>query len=105
MISTSTNFNTNFRISMVGVGRLDELSQASGVHSLGATLYDWTKQAGSADARERLVVTQTLSHWQQDADLASVRGDAIVKLPEAEQAAWRKLWQDLVPVLVKAKGG
>ncbi len=37
---------------------------------------------------------QRLAHWQQDADLATVR-DALDQLPETERAAWRELWQDV----------
>ena len=36
-----------------------------------------------------------MQHWQKDADLASVRADALAKLPEAERDGWRKLWADV----------
>jgi hypothetical protein len=37
------------------------------------------------------VVLQQLQHWQEDGDFAGVRGDALVKLPDAERQAWRRL--------------
>ena len=44
----------------------------------------------------RRSVIGCLGHWQQDTDFAGVRGtEALAKLPEAEQADWTKLWQDV----------
>jgi superkiller protein 3 len=40
-------------------------------------------------------VQQRLRHWQQDHDFASVRGDGLAKLPEAECRDWQKLWQEV----------
>ena len=79
--------------------------RSQAIEWLKADLAHWTKLAGSANARERVVVTQTLTHWQQDADLAGVRGEDVAKWPDGEQAAWRKLWQDVEMVLVRARGG
>ncbi len=39
-------------------------------------------------------VRQRLAHWQQNADLATVR-NALDQLPETERAAWRERWQDV----------
>jgi hypothetical protein len=48
------------------------------------------------DPERREEVRQKLHHWQQDADLASVRGkEALAQLPEAERAAWRQLWAEV----------
>jgi serine/threonine-protein kinase len=56
---------------------------------------------GNDAARQRVRVT--LRQWQQDADLAGVRGDdALAKLPEAERAAWQKLWADAADLSHKA---
>jgi tetratricopeptide (TPR) repeat protein len=33
--------------------------------------------------------------WFQDPDLASVRGEALAQLPQAEQAEWRKFWGEV----------
>jgi hypothetical protein len=40
-------------------------------------------------------IAQRMRHWLQDADFAGVR-DAVAlgRLPEAERADWRRLWQD-----------
>ncbi len=48
-------------------------------------------------------VRKDLEKWQRDPDLASVRGDAIAKLPEVEQEAWRQLWKDIANTLTKAR--
>jgi hypothetical protein len=43
-----------------------------------------------------------LRHWQQDPDLAGVRDAAeLEKLPEAERAEWKKLWEDVAALLKK----
>ena len=45
---------------------------------------------------KRPAIAQYLQHWQEDADLAGVRGEeALPKLSEAELPDWRKLWQDI----------
>jgi Flp pilus assembly protein TadD len=51
----------------------------------------------------RAVVQQRLSEWQRDADLASVRCDALGKLPEAERDGWRKLWSDIDQSLARSR--
>jgi hypothetical protein len=51
-------------------------------------------------AEQRLRVRQQLTHWRADADLAGVRDKAALdKLPEAERAAWRKLWAEVDDLL------
>jgi hypothetical protein len=46
---------------------------------------------------------KALQHWQQDANLASVRdADALTKLPEAERAAWQQLWAEVETLCQKA---
>ena len=58
------------------------------------------KQAGSAKAEDRAAAQQALRHWQQDADLASVRGqEALVALPAEERAEWDKLWAEVADLL------
>jgi hypothetical protein len=71
---------------------------------LRADLAWWSKAAESRDANALAAVRGTLSHWQEDADLAGVRdADALAKLPEAEQAEWKKLWADVAAVLKAAE--
>jgi serine/threonine-protein kinase len=50
---------------------------------------------------QRAAVQRTLRHWQQDADLASVRDAAVEKLPEEQRKQWKKLWADVAAVLKK----
>jgi hypothetical protein len=48
-------------------------------------------------------VRRTLQHWQADPDLAGVRdGVALARLPEAERAGWRALWEEVVRLLEQA---
>jgi serine/threonine-protein kinase len=67
---------------------------------LTAELGAWTKFLETADKEQRDNVVKTLEHWQQDADLAGIRDDAeLAKLPEADRAAFRKLWADVGALL------
>ena len=45
----------------------------------------------------------TLLRWQDEADFAGVRGEALAKLPEAERKAWQQLWADVEQTLLKTK--
>jgi tetratricopeptide (TPR) repeat protein len=64
---------------------------------------DWHLEVKTAQAR--VAVQQQLTHWQQDADFAGVRGpEALARLPEAERPAWRKLWSDVADTLARAQG-
>jgi tetratricopeptide (TPR) repeat protein/tRNA A-37 threonylcarbamoyl transferase component Bud32 len=41
-------------------------------------------------------IAQQMRHWLHDADFAGVRGAvALARLPEAERADWRQLWQEV----------
>jgi tetratricopeptide (TPR) repeat protein len=59
---------------------------------LHADLTHWSERSKSDKPQERAEAQKTLRHWQLDADLTGVRGDTLAKLPEAEAAAWKKLW-------------
>lgn len=59
------------------------------------------KQAESDKPQDRAAVIRAMQHWRRDTDLAAVR-DAIDQLPEAERDDWRKLWQDVEPLLQRA---
>jgi TPR repeat len=59
---------------------------------LQAELSDWEKLAkNSPKSRPNLLAI--LQRWQQDPDLAGVRREALMQLPEDERAAWQKLWR------------
>jgi serine/threonine-protein kinase len=63
-----------------------------------------TKAAERDDAQAKQQVRRTMRHWQQDADLASVRDrDAPDKLPDDERRAWRQLWDDVAALLKKVE--
>ncbi len=65
-------------------------------------LATWTQLVESANDKQRNAIAQTLAHWQQDPDLASLRGDAIDSLPESERPAWKQLWSDVAALLARA---
>jgi Tfp pilus assembly protein PilF len=49
-----------------------------------------------AKSQDRAAVQQALRTWKQSADLAGVRdAPALMKLPEAERAAWQQLWREV----------
>ncbi len=65
----------------------------------------WAQLLESGSPQSRATISQRLTHWQQDADLAGVReGEALARLPEGEQQAWRDLWSDVATLLQKAQG-
>jgi hypothetical protein len=49
--------------------------------------------AGKPEARQH--GQKMLQVWQKDPDLASLRGEAIGKLPDEERTGWTKLWGDV----------
>jgi tetratricopeptide (TPR) repeat protein len=53
--------------------------------------------------KNRRLIVQQMQHWQADTDFASVRGEALAKLPAAERKAWRQLWTDVANLLARAK--
>jgi hypothetical protein len=64
---------------------------------------EYTGQLDDLNAKQRADLQKTLQHWQQDADLASVRdADALTKLLEAERAAWQQLWAEVETLRQKA---
>jgi hypothetical protein len=71
---------------------------------LRADLAVYARWAKGDDPKQKAAVRQRLAHWQQDADLASVRGAAIDRLPEAERAAWRRLWDAVEALRQEASG-
>jgi hypothetical protein len=66
----------------------------------------YAKHLEGADAKTRQAVQQTLRHWQQDPDLASVRDkEALAQLPEAERAAWQEFWAEVESLRQKTQKG
>ena len=74
---------------------------------LRADLANWAKvlDGGNEPVRKQ-AVAQTLAHWKQDVDLASIRDEgALAKLPDGERDAFRVLWADVEALLRKATVG
>jgi serine/threonine-protein kinase len=56
----------------------------------------WEGAVKSGPPQARQAARQALRHWQEDADLAGLRGaSALEKLPGPEREAWQKLWADV----------
>jgi serine/threonine-protein kinase len=72
---------------------------------LRADLAAWGQVLEMQPGQAGAAVQQILRHWQQDGDLAAVRGDALAKLPEAERRPWRRLWADVEHILWKVNHG
>jgi serine/threonine protein kinase/Tfp pilus assembly protein PilF len=66
---------------------------------LRADLAAWGQLLQKQPEQALAQVQQKLRHWQQDADFAGVRGDALAKLPEAERQSWQQLWADVEQTL------
>jgi serine/threonine protein kinase/Tfp pilus assembly protein PilF len=65
---------------------------------LTADLGVWAALADNAG--ERPMLRRALQWWQQDRDFTSVRDTtALGNLPQAQRAAWRKLWADVADLL------
>ncbi len=64
----------------------------------------WGKQFNEDADKTRPVVQETMTHWKQGADLASLRNPkALEKLPPDERDAWQKLWKDVDALLAKTR--
>jgi serine/threonine-protein kinase len=62
--------------------------------------------AAWAEVADRALVRRKLAHWQQDTDLASVRGqEALAALPAEERAEWDRLWADVAGLLLRLDAG
>jgi WD40 repeat protein/serine/threonine protein kinase len=71
---------------------------------LKAELTVWGKLLESGPHQARPTIVQTLSHWEKDTDLASIRdAAALAKLPADEQKAFSQLWADVAALLKKAE--
>jgi serine/threonine-protein kinase len=69
---------------------------------LQADLDAWAKFLDSATPERRVQTVGMLKHWQEDSDLAGVRG-ALAKLTDDERQDWTKLWADVDALLKRAQ--
>jgi serine/threonine-protein kinase len=71
---------------------------------LAADLALWSKQLERGKGADHYEVGARMRRWQNDADLAGVREPAgLAALPEAERAAWARLWADVRALLARAE--
>jgi tetratricopeptide (TPR) repeat protein len=81
-------------------GKLDDRERArlrqQALGWLRADLALWTRQADKGTPQARAAVKKWLQTWLNDAGLLGVRDEsALARLPAEEQAAWRKLWDEV----------
>jgi tetratricopeptide (TPR) repeat protein len=70
---------------------------------LKAELTAWSESLGRGGPGASEAVAQSLLYWRVETDFAGVRdSDALAKLPEAERAAWRALWDEVDAMLQRA---
>jgi serine/threonine-protein kinase len=70
---------------------------------LRADLARWAQLAARDEGPAKQALRQGLTHWQQDADLASVRDPAALdRLPDDDVRQWLALWRDVAALLVQA---
>jgi serine/threonine protein kinase len=73
---------------------------------LNAELAIWSKFVESGPPQAKAFIAQTLRHWQEDTDLATIRDEKeLAKLTEAERKEWKTLWADVDALLAKVTGG
>jgi hypothetical protein len=87
--------------------KLDEQRQADfrkqALQWLQADLSAWNRLLENDPKLNGRTIEQMMRHWQQDADLADVRGsEALAKLPTTEREGWRTLWVDVENLRKKA---
>jgi Tfp pilus assembly protein PilF len=70
---------------------------------LQADLALWARRLQGGKAADRAEVRARMRRWQQDAQLAGVRGNAaLARLPATERQAWLELWAKVGALLAKA---
>ncbi len=91
-----------------GIGDVKERARWRGqaLEWLRADLAYWEGEAKARPASTRGEVALALRGWQGDGRLACAReAAALEKLPEAERAGWRRLWQEVAALGKSARGG
>ncbi len=104
--ATGNRYNAACAAALAGCGQgqdaagLDEKQRArlrrQALDWLRADAQAWRRLLAEDPDKTRPVLPKLLRHWQDDTDLAGVRGrEALVKLTEAERAEWKQLWQEV----------
>ena len=75
------------------------------LESLKHELAAWNQALDADESELKAMVAPALRHWKTDTDLAGLRDQKqLAKLPEADRAAFTKLWADVDQLLTKAMG-
>jgi hypothetical protein len=105
---TTRNFSSLRRNPSGGSLRISAVCSSSrlGAFKTSSELAVWTKLLESGPPQAKASIVQTLKHWQEDAELAGIRGaKAESALPEPERTAWRTLWASVQSLQEKARTG
>jgi serine/threonine-protein kinase len=104
-LQQSYRYNAACAAALAGCGqgedaaKLDEKERASlrrkALSRLQADLTQYAQLVDKSDKKIFAVVQERMQHRLKDTDFASVRGEALAKLPEAERQEWQKLWDDV----------
>jgi Tfp pilus assembly protein PilF len=111
-LGTSCRYNAARAAALAGCGQgadaasLDEKELArlrrQALNWLQTDLSAWGQLLKKEPVKARATVKKTLRHWRQDSDFDGVRGDALIKLPEAERQMWQQLWAAVEQMLKNA---
>ncbi len=70
---------------------------------LRAELAAWAKVLDAGPDQMKAGVPKTLEHWKSDSDLSGIRDEKeLAKLPDAERAGFKQLWNDVDQLLTLA---
>ncbi len=69
---------------------------------LKAEMAAWFKLLETGSPQDRSTMLMSIRWWPRDPDLATVRGDAIAKLPEPERKDWQAFWVECETLMGKA---
>jgi len=71
---------------------------------LKAELSAWKRVSFTVEPGNKEAVARTLTHWKQDADLASIRDEKdLAGLSEEERKAWKSLWAEVDTLLQRVQ--
>jgi len=84
--------------------RVSVMLRRQGLRWLRADLALYAGEVARADPDANRIVRRRMTHWLQDGDFTSVRGEAaLARLPDQEREEWRKLWADVAAMRQRAE--
>jgi serine/threonine protein kinase/Flp pilus assembly protein TadD len=113
-LNAGNRYNAACAAALAGSGRGEDAAQLDdqkrvrlrqqALDWLGADLAAYRRMLDKEPDNSVPVTRQRMQHWQQDRDFVGLRHpEALAKLPEAEQTAWRQLWADVAAILERTQ--